>query len=79
MHGVTRSKEITDTLVHMTFTRYWSANYTKVTDVWHSCCGGAVGPKSSTDGGTQHRIEGIILGMFMLLYVKLSISEKSPL
>jgi len=41
MHGVTRSKEITDALVHTTFTRYWSANYTKVTDVWHSCYGGS--------------------------------------
>jgi len=28
---------------------------------------GVVGPKDSTDGGTQHRFEGIILGQFYLI------------
>ena len=37
------------------------------------------GHKNSTDGGTWHRIEGIITGIFIELYTNLPISEKSPL
>ena len=41
--------------------------------------GGAVGPKSSTDGGTYHMIEGIIPGVFIRLCTNYSTCEKSPL
>ena len=38
-----------------------------------------MGPKSSTDGGTSHMIEGIIPGNCIQFYTNYSISEKSPL
>ena len=39
---------------------------------------GVASPKSSTDGGTKHMIEGVIPGIF-IIYTNLSISEKLPL
>jgi len=39
---------------------------------------GVIGPKGSADRGTEHRIDGVIPGIFIYLYTNQSISEKSP-